>query len=229
MVHAGAPLGHANESHDEEDDVENGGGIVLAVEEEGDVDEVGDDPEVPGLEDFAIGEILGEETERGCCGINPDELALYGLKNCGEEGYENEGGEADDDPVFGLNVGDGEFWLSCFSCPFDPAINEVASGDEHHEYVAVLFGFGKEIVSVCDCPDQADGIVEGGLFDDEIDPDDTGNESDEFDSIVEISGERLDGEAKGKGLGEDANEIGSGTNQGSGLPGGELHGVGFTW
>jgi hypothetical protein len=63
---------------------------------------------VPGLEDFAVGEILGEETECGCGGINPDELAFEGLENCGEEGNENERGEANDDPVLGLDVGDGK-------------------------------------------------------------------------------------------------------------------------
>lgn len=232
-------MGHANESHDEEDDVENGGGIVLAVEEEGDVDEIGDDPEVPGLEDFAIGEILSKEAEHGCGSIDPDKLTFDGLENRGKQGNEDEGSEPDDDPIFGLDVSDGE---GCgiplpeslsrgerVRAPFDPAINEVAGGDEHDEYVAVLFGFGEEIVSIGNRPDQADGVVEGGLFDDEIDPDNTGYESDEFDSIIEIGGEWLDGEAEGEGLGEDANEIGSGTNQGGGLPGGELHGLGFTW
>lgn len=231
-------MGHSNEGHDEEDDVENGGGIVLAVEKEGDIDEVCDDPEVPGLEDFPIGEILGEEAESGCCGINPDELALYGLKNCGKERNENEGGEADDDPVFGLDVGDGEGCgvplLESFlnregvSAPLYPAINEVASGDEHHEYVAVLFGFGEEVVGVSDCPDQTNRVVEGGLFDDKIDPDDTGDKPDEFDTVVDICGERLDGEAKGERLGEDADEIGSSTDEGGGLPDGELHRRGFT-
>jgi hypothetical protein len=112
--------------------------------------------------------------------------------------------------------------------PFDPAIDEVTGGDEHDEYVAVLFGFGEEVVSISEGPDESDRIVERGLFDNEIDTDDTGDKANEFDSIIEIGGEWLDGEAKGQGLGEDADEIGSGTDEGGGLPGGELHGRGFT-
>ncbi len=91
-----------------------------------------------------------------------------------------------------------------------------------------MFCYSEEVVGVGDGPDQANGVVVRGFFDNEIDTDDTGDESDEFDTVVEIGGDYLDGEAERVSLGEDADEIGSSTDEGGDLPGGELHGRGFT-
>gem|GEM_PF-6633970 len=97
----------SDECHDREDGVEDSGGVVGADDEYGDDDGVSGDPEIPGLKDFAVGEILSGEGEAGGYGIEIDIVATEFDEEHDENGNSDGEGYTDDEPVIGFEVGYG--------------------------------------------------------------------------------------------------------------------------
>lgn len=73
-----------------------------------------------------------------------------------------------------------------------------------------MTGDAVEVPCIGGSPDEADRVVPSGFFDGEIDADDSRDESDQFDLLVDVGGEQEDWcscDEIGDGLGKDADDV----------------------
>ena len=213
----------------EEDDIEDHCGVVATVEIEGDVDDVDDDPENPRLEDFAIEEELSGEGDCGGERIpssdHSAEVCEDGGKNCRDE---------DDcyDSYDGVGSLDRRYFEFSFvftaSEPSVPPFDEICEPNNLEDSIGEVLSDGKKEVGIEGDVDDSDGPVPDVFPDDEIDGDDSGDESNELDEGIAVVGEEwewLAGAPERKGLGKDTNHIRSEGEKDGNLPDFELHSV----